>query len=83
MFFAAWIDRFSCSYRKFDANSNNEDVNKFNEKLEKLISYTKNMCGFNPFPTLSFLTLLVIPELKLSDKGLFDVNKFAFINLEN
>lgn len=31
-----------------------------------------------PFMTLSFMALLVIPSLKLSDKGLFDVNKFQF-----
>lgn len=31
-----------------------------------------------PFMTLSFMALLVIPSLKLSDKGLFDVEKFAF-----
>lgn len=31
-----------------------------------------------PFMTLSFMALLVIPELKLSDKGLFDGTKFAF-----
>jgi adenine deaminase len=34
-----------------------------------------------PFMTLSFLALLVIPELKLSDKGLFNGNKFQFIPL--
>ena len=34
-----------------------------------------------PFMTLAFMSLLVIPELKLGDKGLFDVNKFEFINL--
>lgn len=34
-----------------------------------------------PFMTLSFLALLVIPELKLSDKGLFDGTKFEFISL--
>lgn len=34
-----------------------------------------------PFMTLSFLALLVIPEIKLSDKGLFDGNKFEFISL--
>ena len=33
--------------------------------------------------SLSFMALLVIPSLKLSDKGLFDGNKFEFINLEN
>lgn len=31
-----------------------------------------------PFMTLSFMALLVIPEIKLSDKGLFDGNKFDF-----
>ncbi len=31
-----------------------------------------------PFMTLAFMSLLVIPELKLSDKGLFDGSKFAF-----
>lgn len=34
-----------------------------------------------PFMTLSFMSLLVIPELKLSDKGLFDGQKFDFTNL--
>lgn len=34
-----------------------------------------------PFMTLSFLALLVIPEIKLSDKGLFDGKSFNFVNL--
>lgn len=34
-----------------------------------------------PFMTLSFLALLVIPELKLSDKGLFDGKRFEFVEL--
>jgi len=34
-----------------------------------------------PFMTLSFMALLVIPELKLSDKGLFDGKSFAFTDL--
>ena len=34
-----------------------------------------------PFMTLSFMALLVIPELKLSDKGLFDVSNFTFTSL--
>lgn len=34
-----------------------------------------------PFMTLSFMALLVIPELKLSDKGLFDGSKFEFVNM--
>lgn len=34
-----------------------------------------------PYMTLSFMALLVIPELKLSDKGLFDGVNFSFTNL--
>jgi len=34
-----------------------------------------------PFMTLSFMALLVIPQLKLSDKGLFDGEKFQFVDL--
>ena len=36
---------------------------------------------FAPFMTLAFMALLVIPELKLSDQGQFDVKKFAFTSL--
>ena len=32
-----------------------------------------------PFMTLSFMALLVIPELKLSDKGLFDGKTFQLV----
>lgn len=34
-----------------------------------------------PFMTLSFMALLVIPELKLSDRGLFDGRTFRFVSL--
>ncbi|MEM7315859.1 MAG: adenine deaminase [Planctomycetota bacterium] len=34
-----------------------------------------------PFMTLSFMALLVIPSLKLSDRGLFDGEKFEFVSL--
>lgn len=34
-----------------------------------------------PFMTLSFMSLLVIPELKLSDQGLFDGTRFQFCEL--
>ncbi len=34
-----------------------------------------------PFMTLSFMALLVIPDLKIGDKGLFDVNKFELVSL--
>jgi len=35
----------------------------------------------SPFMTLSFMALLVIPKLKLSDRGLFDGKKFEFVDL--
>jgi adenine deaminase len=45
--------------------------------------FTKSKLGStlnSPFMTLSFMALLVIPYLKLSDKGLFDGEKFSLIN---
>jgi adenine deaminase len=35
----------------------------------------------SPFMTLSFMALLVIPSLKLSDKGLFNGDEFKFVNV--
>ena len=32
-----------------------------------------------PFMTLSFMSLIVIPSLKIGEKGLFDVDQFKFI----
>ena len=37
---------------------------------------------FDPFITLSFLTLPVIPTLKLTDRGLFDYDTFDFVPVE-
>ena len=34
-----------------------------------------------PYMSLSFMALLVIPQLKLSDKGLFDGKSFQFSDL--
>jgi adenine deaminase len=44
------------------------------DRLAKMLGFTLTA----PFMTLSFLALLVIPELKLSDKGLFDGRDFSF-----
>jgi len=39
-------------------------------------------CGCSePFMTLSFLALPVIPEIRLTDRGLVDVNEFAIVSL--
>lgn len=51
-------------------------------ELENLHIATQKIApdiNFNPFLTLSFLTLPVIPELKITDKGIFDMFKFDFI----
>lgn len=54
------------------------------EKLKDLNSALRNIgctMEFNPFLTLSFLALPVIPELKLTDIGLFDVKAFKHIEV--
>ncbi len=50
------------------------------EKINRRVGETNLR---TPFMTLAFLSLLVIPELKLGDKGLFDVNQFHFIDLQS
>ena len=53
------------------------DLNKLHDAL-KIIAPDIN---FNPFLTLSFLSLPVIPDIKITDKGLFDVKNFNFIDV--
>ena len=38
--------------------------------------------GVDPFMTLCFMSLVVIPEIKVTDLGLFDLAKYGFIPLE-
>ena len=51
-------------------------------KLEKLERLAKGLGTTlsSPFATLSFLALPVIPELRLTDLGLVDVNEFKIID---
>lgn len=51
------------------------------KKLHGAIDKIAPEVTFNIFLTLSFLALPVIPELKITDKGLFDVSKFEFISV--
>lgn len=50
----------------------------------QLVNETRTMgCSLkSPFMTLGFMSLLVIPHLKLSDKGLFDGDSFQFVPLQ-
>ncbi len=55
------------------------------EKTESLTAIARKMgvkdC-YEPFMTPAFLSLAVIPALKLTDRGLFDVTKFEFTTVE-
>lgn len=58
-----------------------EDGYAVARQYEQLDRLTKEMGSklAAPFMTLSFMALLVIPSLKLSDKGLFDGEAFTFV----
>lgn len=61
----------------------NEDSHEVAEKLEKLHKTAADFgCKLDsPFMTMSFMALLVIPAIKISDKGLFDCINFEFIDV--
>ena len=63
----------------------NEDGFEVAEQYRKLDRLAKELGSElkAPFMTLSFMTLLVIPKLKMSDKGLFDGDAFEFISLRS
>ncbi|MCB0725783.1 MAG: adenine deaminase [Ignavibacteriae bacterium] len=60
-----------------------DDGYKTAERYSKLDSLAKELGStlYAPFMTLSFMALPVIPALKLSDKGLFDVSRFGFTDI--
>jgi adenine deaminase len=56
-------------------------VAEINKRLQNLLRAARSLgCRIpDPFMVLSFLSLPVIPELKITDKGLVDVNKFKIV----
>jgi len=59
-----------------------EDGYKVAQNYDTIDRYTKEVLKSTldaPFMTLSFMALLVIPDIKLSDKGLFDGTTFHFV----
>lgn len=50
--------------------------------LNKALGVIGFNASFNPFLTLSFLTLPVIPEIKLTDTGLFEFKTFSHIKVQ-
>jgi len=61
----------------------NTSVRQVHKQMQRLLASAKLLgCKLkDPFMTLSFLSLPVIPELKLTDKGLVDVNQFKIVSL--
>jgi adenine deaminase len=63
------------------SNKSPEEVARDYEQID---NFSKEILGGTlkaPFMSLSFMALLVIPSLKLSDKGLFDGKKFEFVDI--
>lgn len=62
-----------------------ESLERVDEKLDKMLKIAHGILkvkeDIQPFMTLSFMALPVIPQLKITDRGLFDVEKFEFIDL--
>jgi adenine deaminase len=60
-----------------------EPVGEVRNQLDRLIGSVHKLGSVlpDPFMTLSFLALPVIPALKLTDKGLIDVNRFEVVSL--
>ncbi|MGA9290726.1 MAG: adenine deaminase [Anaerobacillus sp.] len=64
----------------------NKDYHSVNQELGEIDQALAEIGApdhFNPFLTLSFLSLPVIPELKLTDLGLFDVKAFQHISIHD
>lgn len=62
------------------ARASDEVIDNLN-KLHDAIKVIAPNINFNPFLTLSFLSLPVIPDIKITDKGLFNVKDFHFIDV--
>ena len=64
------------------SSSDLETVSKGHEKLNKIaMEELKINENVNAFMTLAFMALPVIPKLKITDRGLFDVIKFQHTSL--
>lgn len=55
------------------------DVYSAHKRLEEAAKQLKITHTVNPFLSLAFMPLPVIPEIRITDSGLFDVTKFEFI----
>ncbi len=60
-----------------------QPIERVREMMDHLVDTARNLGTdlHGPFMALAFLALPVIPELKLTDRGLVDVNKFDFVTV--
>jgi adenine deaminase len=60
-----------------------QPLERVREQLDDLVEVTRGLGAdlHAPFMAMAFLALPVIPELKLTDRGLVDVNKFDFVSV--
>ncbi len=59
-----------------------EKASEVQKQTGNMVHYARRMgvCeGVDPFTTLSFMALTVIPEVRLTEKGMFDVTEMKFI----
>jgi len=62
------------------STSSAQEVSEMEHRVQKFVQ--KMGCPLNaPFMTMGFQSLLVIPSLKMSDRGLFDSSRFQFVDL--
>lgn len=80
------LDDYECSFLPLPiagilSDDNGADVAALYEKAD---AQAKRMGStlHAPFMTLAFMSLAVIPELKLTDRGLFEINKLSYTNLQ-
>jgi adenine deaminase len=68
---------------EFGGLMTNKPVNEVSKSYEQLNSLAYKLgCRLDaPFMTLAFMALPVIPELKITDQGLFDVTQFKYTGL--
>lgn len=57
-----------------------QSVEEIGHQYSKISEFVRSQgCRLTaPYMTLSFMALLVIPKIKISDLGMFDAEKFAF-----
>ena len=60
-----------------------QPVETVRQQMDQMIAAAKSLGATlsDPFMTLGFLALPVIPDLKLTDQGLVDVTRFEIVSL--